>query len=147
MRLWSLHPRYLDAKGLVSLWREGLLAKMVLEGRLKGYARHPQLIRFRRHERPVVLMNAYLYQIYLEARRRGYNFDPSKIEPLILEGEIAVTRGQLEFEFRHLLEKLRKRDRKKFGELKDLPSGSIEPNPVFRPTEGGVEEWERTKRA
>jgi len=30
MRLWSLHPRYLDAKGLVALWREGLLAQKVL---------------------------------------------------------------------------------------------------------------------
>ena len=27
MRLWSIHPRYLDPKGLVALWREGLLAQ------------------------------------------------------------------------------------------------------------------------
>ena len=26
MRLWTVHPRYLDAKGLVAVWREGLLA-------------------------------------------------------------------------------------------------------------------------
>jgi len=25
MRLWTLHPKYLDARGLVALWREGLL--------------------------------------------------------------------------------------------------------------------------
>ena len=36
MRLWSLHPRYLDAKGLVALWREGLLAQAVLKGQTKG---------------------------------------------------------------------------------------------------------------
>lgn len=30
MRLWSLHPKYLDARGLVALWREGLLARKVL---------------------------------------------------------------------------------------------------------------------
>jgi carboxyl-terminal processing protease len=29
MRLWSLHPKYLDAQGLVALWREALLAKAV----------------------------------------------------------------------------------------------------------------------
>ncbi|MFR6354685.1 pyrimidine dimer DNA glycosylase/endonuclease V, partial [Akkermansia sp.] len=27
MRLWSLHPSYLDSAGLVALWREGLLAR------------------------------------------------------------------------------------------------------------------------
>ena len=31
MRIWSLHPKYLDAKGVVALWRETLLAKNVLE--------------------------------------------------------------------------------------------------------------------
>jgi hypothetical protein len=46
MRLWSLHPRYLDAKGLVALWREGLLAQKVLAGLTKGYRHHPQLTRF-----------------------------------------------------------------------------------------------------
>ena len=29
MRLWSLHPRYLDRQGLTALWREGLLARAV----------------------------------------------------------------------------------------------------------------------
>jgi len=49
MRLWSLHPSYLDAKGLVALWREGLLAKAVLNGQTKGYKNHPQLERFKSH--------------------------------------------------------------------------------------------------
>jgi hypothetical protein len=44
MRLWSLHPSYLDGKGLAALWREGLLAKKVLENETKGYKNHPQLI-------------------------------------------------------------------------------------------------------
>ncbi len=47
MRLWSLHPVYLDSKGLVALWREALLAKAVLKGETMGYKNHPQLIRFR----------------------------------------------------------------------------------------------------
>jgi len=37
MRLWTIHPKYLDAKGLVALWRETLLAKHVLEGKTPGY--------------------------------------------------------------------------------------------------------------
>ena len=40
MRIWSLHPKYLDAKGIVALWRETLLAKHVLEGKTKGYKNH-----------------------------------------------------------------------------------------------------------
>ena len=47
MRLWSVHPKYLDARGLVALWREALLAQAVLRGRTNGYVHHPQLQRFR----------------------------------------------------------------------------------------------------
>ena len=46
MRLWSLHPKYLDARGLVALWREALLAQAVLRGETRGYRHHPQLARF-----------------------------------------------------------------------------------------------------
>ncbi|MEM2459812.1 MAG: hypothetical protein DSO02_02580 [Hadesarchaea archaeon] len=144
MRLWSLSPKYLDARGLVALWREGLLAKGILEGRLKGYSKHPQLLRFRRYKDPPVLINAYLYQVYLEAERRGYKFDVSKIKPLVLEKEVPVTRGQLGFEFLHLLEKIRKRDRKKFEEVKKVPLDKVEPHPVFKVVEGGIEEWEKS---
>ena len=43
MRLWSLHPRYLDPQGLVALWREALLARAVLCGNTRGHRKHPQL--------------------------------------------------------------------------------------------------------
>lgn len=36
MRIWSLHPTYLEPKGLVALWHETLLAKNVLEATPKG---------------------------------------------------------------------------------------------------------------
>src|SRR5262249_19353120 len=41
MRLWTVHPRYLDPQGLVALWREALLARAVLRGETKGYRHHP----------------------------------------------------------------------------------------------------------
>jgi hypothetical protein len=56
MRLWSIHPKYLDAKGLVALWRETLLAKHVLEGKTKGYKNHPQLNRFKRSKNLLILL-------------------------------------------------------------------------------------------
>jgi len=67
MRLWSLHPKYLDSKGLVALWRETLLAKHVLEGKTKGYRNHPQLDRFKLSEDPLAAINYYLQMIYEES--------------------------------------------------------------------------------
>jgi hypothetical protein len=46
MRLWSVHPRYLDRQGLTAAWREALLAQKVLTGTTRGYRNHPQLVRF-----------------------------------------------------------------------------------------------------
>ena len=144
----SLHGsgiKYLDRVGLVAVWREGLLAKRVLEGKTKGYRNHPQLLRFKGCEKPVDLIDAYLFQIYLEAKRRGYSFDNSKIRGVKLQGVLTVTRGQLKYEFAHLLKKLEMRDKKKFEELKCLNPKNIEPNPVFRAVDGEVEKWEKLK--
>ncbi len=135
VRLWLIHPKYLDCKGLIAVWREGLLAKKVLEGKTRGYTNHPQLKIFKEHEKPVDLINAYLFQIYLEAQRRGYSFNFSKIEPLNLKEVVTVARGQLKDEFRLLLEKLKTRDKKKFEEIKNLELDSVEPNPIFRVAE------------
>ena len=145
MRLWSIHPKYLDRAGLVAVWREGLLAKQVFEGKIKGYWNHPQLLRFKGYEKPADLIDAYLFQIYLEAKRRGYSFDFSKIRGVKLQGALAVTRGQLEYEFAHLLKKLEMLDKKKLEELKGLNPKTIEPNPVFRVIGGDVERWEKLK--
>jgi len=143
MRLWSLHPKYLDSKGLVALWREGLLAKKVLEGRTKGYRNHPQLERFKKHKDPLKAINAYLLEVWREASRRGYRFDLNKIVCVELDEKIPVTRGQLLYEFQHLLRKLRNRNPEKYEELKHVKE--VEPNPVFYVIEGDVEPWERVK--
>ena len=75
MRLWTLHPKYLDPQGLVALWREALLAKAVLRGETRGYRHHPQLLRFQAHAAPRSAINAYLAAIHDEASERGYSFD------------------------------------------------------------------------
>ena len=82
MRLWTLHPKYLDAQGLVALWREALLAKAVLRGETKGYRYHPQLIRFREHSAPRGAINFYLSSVLADAVRRGYSFDSTKVGPV-----------------------------------------------------------------
>src|SRR5262245_19449975 len=106
MRLWSLHPRYLDPQGLVALWREALLARAVLRGLTKGYRHHPQLQRFQSHAMPRQAISAYLAVVHAEATARGYSFDRSKVGPGRAVTPLVVTQGQLEYEWRHLRRKL-----------------------------------------
>ncbi len=145
MRLWTLHPKYLDPKGLVALWREGLLAQSVLRGHTKGYARHPQLVRFRETPSPVRCIAEYLRVIQEEGKRRGYKFDSGKIARGGQVKSIAVTNGQLQFEWAHLLGKLRQRDPKRFEELKSVRR--VDPHPLVKIVPGGVERWEKNSDA
>ena len=141
MRLWSLHPQYLDARGLVALWREGLLAQKVLAGATRGYRNHPQLHRFRAHPRPDATIAAFLHGVAQEAKRRGYRFDESKIGPTRKGLALQVTNGQLTFEWEHLLEKLRRR-----APVLAVEHASIEApvaHPLFEVTAGPVADWER----
>jgi hypothetical protein len=141
VRLWSLHPRYLDARGLVALWREALLAQAVLRGRTRGYRHHPQLHRFRSHRAPLAAMSQYLRAIHAEAKVRGYAFDRSKIRPSRQRVTISVTAGQLEHEWRHLGAKLRRRAPAAWRQWRSATD--LEPHPLFRRRRGGVEPWER----
>ncbi len=143
MRIWSIHPQYLDVKGLVAVWRETLLAKAVLEGKTKGYTHHPQLIRFRNHPMPMQAIAAYLQEIFLEAQRRRYTFNSSKIGKVTSVKKIPVTTGQLFYEWSHLQKKLFKRDRKQYFVNKNI-SNPI-PHPLFTVVEGVIEEWEKVK--
>ena len=141
MRLWSLHPCYLDARGLVACWREALLAKAVLSNKTKGYRRHPQLDRFRLHPQPRRAINQYLLCLYEEALSRGYAFDGKKIGSPRTRRRIPVTRGQAQYEMTHLKGKLWKRDRKGYLLLRGLKTPRL--HPLFQMVQGGKESWER----
>ena len=140
MRLWTVHPRYLDGKGLVAAWREALLAQKVLRGETRGYTRHPQLERFRAEPKPVEVIATYLALLANEASRRGYVFDVSKISTPRFAGKLVETRGQLLFEWRHLKRKLRARSPRLYRECCGLACPSA--NPLFRIVQGPVREWE-----
>lgn len=140
MRIWSIHPKYLDTKGLTAVWRETLLAKHVLEGKTKGYTNHPQLIRFKNSEYPLDCINRYLSIIYEEACMRGYNYDQSKFRTDFKACVLPVTRGQVEYEAKHLLKKLQQRDINRYIEYKDLKEWEV--HPLFELVEGETESWE-----
>lgn len=141
MRLWSLHPRYLDAKGLTACWREGLLARSVLRGETSGYKQHPQLERFRRAPDPLAAIEAYLSGILDEAKKRGYRFDASKVTLYPEIPRMEVTEGQLLYEREHLRKKLTIRDVRALDRLdrEEIPSA----HPLFRTVPGSIEPWER----
>jgi Pyrimidine dimer DNA glycosylase len=141
MRLWTLHPKYLDPQGLVALWREALLARAVLRGRTLGYRSHPQLDRFWEHSATCSAINAYLAAVHAEATNRGYTFDRAKIGPVREVAAIVTTTGQLDYEWRHLTRKLRSRN-PRF--LRTLATGKrLRPHPLFRVVSGPVQRWER----
>lgn len=141
MRLWTIHPQHLDAKGLVALWREGLLAQAVLAGKTHGYRNHPQLLRFRRQSDPLGCLAAYLSAVCREAERRGYAFDVGKITAPPTDQLLEETQGQLNYEWQHLLRKLEQRDPERYrlsAEARPLP------HPLFSLIPGPVQDWEKS---
>jgi hypothetical protein len=140
MRLWSLHPKYLDAKGLVALWREGLLAQKVLRGEIEGYRNHPQLTRFLQTSNPLGAIASYLRAVAAEAESRGYSFDRSRIARNRYQGAIPVSSGQLRYEFDHLLNKFEVRDKPRREMLRFVKR--IETHPLLEEEAGDMAEWE-----
>ncbi len=140
MRLWSLHPQYLDVRGLVALWREGLLAQAVLLGRTQGYQYHPQLLRFRAAPAPGEAIAAYLRFVHAEAEKRGYHFEATKIGRVGKVELLPVTRGQLHYEWRHLIGKLKTRAPSWLEQFVAVKEPDL--HPLFRVITGGIAEWE-----
>ncbi len=141
MRIWSIHPQYLDSKGLVALWRETLLAKNVLVGKTVGYRNHPQLDRFKNSPNPLAAINQYLSAVYDEAVKRQYHFDSTKFIKQDISLFLTVTEGQILFEFEHLLLKLKNREIDLYHKLKETKI--ILPHPMFKIIKGKMENWER----
>jgi len=142
MRLWTLHPRYLDAQGLTALWREGLLARAVLQGQTRGYRHHPQLIRFEAHAEPLLAIDAFLHAVHVESLARGYRFDADKLGPAPAAAvEIQATDGQLRLEWQHLLVKLEARSPAVHSRWQDLKRPQA--HPIFAIVKGPIAPWER----
>jgi hypothetical protein len=142
MRLWSLHPNLLDAKGLVALWREGLLALAVAKGMTRGYRHHPQLVRFASRRDPVATLERYLLAVHAESSVRDYAFDRSKLSAGAgrMRARLTVTQGQLDYEWQHLLRKLHRRDRARWARQRTAKPIA---HPMFKITPGPIAAWER----
>lgn len=141
MRLWTLHPKYLDAKGLLALWREGILARNVIRGKTSGYKNHPQLERFKNHNDPVLAIDTYLMDVYMESQRRNYKFRRDKIGFEFTKSKIKVSDGQIMYEFKHLKRKLKLRDFERYKMLMKVEFPKL--NSIFKVVTGNIESWER----
>jgi hypothetical protein len=142
MRIWSIHPQYLDWMGLGAQWREGLLAQKVLQGETKGWRNHPQLDRFKEHPQPIEAIGFYLKEIHNEAISRKYNYNFSKIlEPSESIQRIELNQGQIIYEFEILQNRLKDRTPKKYQE--NLGVSEVIPHPLFILREGTPEFWEK----
>lgn len=156
MRLWSIHPSLLDRRALVACWREALLAQKVLAGGTKGYTHHPQLVRFRACDDPQAAIGTYLTGLADAAEARDYKFNRSLIvspslDPLpegftdgsltrSSEVRIAVTTGQMSYEWQHLRTKVAARDPEWFHRISAI--ADPHPHPMFVVRQGPVEDWE-----
>ena len=140
MRLWSIHPKYLDARGLVALWREALLAQSVLAGQTRGYTNHPQLVRFKTAQDPQHAISNFLKGVHQEAAARDYSFNDAKISPAPKHIKIPVNEGQVLYEFFHLLSKLKKRDRALYTRHRTIKKPAA--HPLFEIVPGTIETWE-----
>lgn len=138
--MWTLHPKYLDAKGLLALWREALLAQKVIQDQTVGYRNHPQLRRFKAHPDPAAAVATYLQFVYEEAASRGYHFSREKIQTDDRAVRMMSTQGQLMYEWEHLKKKLKQRDWSKY----EAVAAIIEPeaHPMFYILPGEIESWE-----
>lgn len=141
MRLWSIHPKYLDPQGLVACWREALLARAVLRNETRGYRNHPQLARFRAADNPLASLETYLWGLWEEGTRRGYRFDVDRLGERLPVAPLPVTEGQLAYELAHLRAKLVLRGPAWHETLSSVIEP--EPHPLFTVVPGDIEPWER----
>lgn len=144
MRIWSLHPKYLDRQGLTACWRETLLAQAVLAGRTRGYRSHPQLSRFRNHADVLAVLGWYLHGLADEAESRAYQFNRDRIDRAAEQvPTIAVTSGQLAVEWHWLATKLAARSPIVLSRWKDV--AQPQPHRSFHVVEGPIASWERLR--
>lgn len=172
MRLWSLHPRYLDPAGLTAAWREALLAQKVLTGTTRGYRSHPQLVRFLAGSAlageagdavgrlgreagdpsgaevlpwPGERIVVFLHVLVDEATARGYFYDRARIVAPRPEavGPVLVTDGQVAYEWDLLRTKVAARSPEWPVRWTDVAFPEV--HPLFTPTPGPVAPWERVR--
>jgi hypothetical protein len=141
MRIWSIHPKYLDSKELLNLWNETIQAKNEFLTKFSGHFSNKQLERFLDLKNPLEAINSYMSSIYREAVKRDFSVDDSFMDWDFDDSiQIPVTAGQISHEISKLKSRLRERDEKKLQKLNGRTF--LELHPIFYSVPGTIEEWE-----
>lgn len=139
MRIWSIHPKYLSDKSLISLWKDCLVAQRVFTSANHPFI-HKQLLRFLGSNDPLEAIGSYLLEIYKEGEKRNLGFNKDKIlKPNETNRAIKIPRGQIVYE----ITKLNNYNTKNGGK----PKINLFPetHPLFRVVEGELAYWEYTQ--
>jgi len=155
MRLWSIHPEYLDVLGLVAAWKEGIQGINALKRSMKEpenksimFLNHPQLKRFKSTGNPIKYLNWYLSEVFYESLKRGYKFNKNLIEiPTEKEDAIIpVTTGQIKYEVKLLMYKYEYERKRKPTGNKLFNIAELYLHPLFYKVCGEIEEWEKVRQ-
>lgn len=151
MRLWSLHPQYLDDQTFYLTWKRGMIAVRALTGKLAPYeqrfAHHGQLERFKKYPDPTQAISDYMHALVDEAERRHYQFPryfKRKSLPKPPNGtRIPVTAGQMECEIWLYARLISQRGGMIEQYEKFFAIENHLPHPIFELVRGPVAPWER----
>lgn len=141
MRLWSLHPKYLDPIGLARLFNEGKGGLRALYGLQTMHRNHPQLDRFKDTADPISVLSEYLWEVHdhiPKERLVNGRYDTSLLSSsrdYIIA--IPVTTEQIEFERKWMYQKCSARTKKFIYPGRDL-------HPLFYEIPGKIEPWEKS---
>ena len=84
---------------------------------------------------------SFIVQIAWKSIIKIFNNDKIFIIPSRISN-IKVSRGQVIFEFKHLMKKLKVRDHRRYK--KYVKTKRIKAHPAFKVVKGEIEQWERT---
>lgn len=153
MRLWSIHPKYLDPSGFGGLWNESNIASKCLYGqtdtwkRKNAWINHSQLDRFKFHFNPKSAISFYRLIVFADSLRRSYNYNIRLIQPLEnIPDRIPVTEGQVLYEFTELYRRIEKRCPAYIPVIQEYiekSGGEIDVHPLFYVVNGVIEPWEK----
>lgn len=110
MRIWTLHPRYLDDATLREAWRDGLAARRRLVAGSKGRPTDPLIHAIAACKHPVRVIDAYLSHLHQEAQRRGKAFDRSRIDGARAGAGFAVDSERVRDDWDQLMARMAERE-------------------------------------
>ena len=81
MRLWRIHPKFLDSKGLMSLWQGGLSTQHLIMKSADVPLYRMGVDEVDRVKQSIDMMGSYLEHVWQEALGRGYRFSKAQMLP------------------------------------------------------------------